>query len=211
MISGVTPSKDILAYVDSRSSETIAIKAIAFDAIIRGDKPIFIRRVLSLAALTSSANEKVMYYTHSLISAKEDPVLFMETCNIIMKQINALPGDEAEELYVLLSATGQKEFIKIVRAAGVETQAGKKVRKPYTRKTKVPSEYNVWIYPESTCLEKYMYQPETQKLLVKFKKYRTVYTYSDITEQMFMDLQKADSKGRFMENIMSRPVKAVRF
>jgi hypothetical protein len=57
------------------------------------------------------------------------------------------------------------------------------------------------IRPDSSMIEEYSYDDETQTLTVTFRKGGT-YSYSGVQEEVFESMKSADSVGRFfLQNI----------
>lgn len=181
----------------SPKEETRTSKASAFDAIINRDTASTIKAVLNLSAETSSITEKIKYSIYVLNLSKEDPLMFLATSYYVMRDLSTLKSeDDAGTAYAAIFAAGQTDFEKIVMTATVAHKKYLRKQKP----TKAPAEeqtYNIWIHPESSSIDAYMYEPDKEILSIRFKSGLKIYPYYGITKALFKKMHNAKSKGQF--------------
>ena len=172
----------------------LVMKATAFDAILNEDTDTVVKMAVNVADLTADTEKKVDLYAFALEAAKSEGEYFLEVCYNIAARIGQLKDEEqAKEIYELLS--DQKEFKKIMAAAGIGYKKAKRGRP--AKKDPLEDVYNEWQFPDSSSIYKYMYDPNTLNLFIQFTSGDKLYTYVNVPKYKFADFHEADSKGTY--------------
>lgn len=189
---------------DSVGTARLISRALAFDAIIANDHHETVEHLMAIGRMEDNLHQKLKFWVLALDAAKKMPEIFLETCRVISQEIEELPDYRIPVAYSLMESLGEKEFIAVVNAVGSATKTGKKTTRKYTKKEKKPEvdtgvlgDHNVWVYPESRSIYKYMYSPVSRTLHVVFTSGNQDYSYYDVSPELFRDLQNAESKGQF--------------
>lgn len=177
----------------------VVMKASAFDAILNEDTDTVVKMAVNVADLTSDTEKKVDLYAFALEAAKAQGEYFLEVCYNIAARISQLTDEEqAQEIYELLS--DQKEFKKIMAAAGIgykKAKRGRPAKKASVREDPYEDVYNEWQFPDSSSIRKYKYDPNTMNLFIQFTPGEKLYTYINVPRYKFIDFHEADSKGNY--------------
>lgn len=60
-----------------------------------------------------------------------------------------------------------------------------------------------WVFPASSRVHAYQYDPNTQQLRVRFIKYRTPWVYDNVPSTVFQAFDAAPSKGMYINSTLN--------